>query len=178
MLVKDKKFRLFIHENELSVGIKALAERLSQDYEDKFPLFVVVLNGAFMFAADLMRHIPINSQITFVKFTSYQSMESTGQVDELIGLDIDIRNRHIVILEDIVDTGLTMYEVMKEVKKYAPASVKIASLLQKPEALKYDIPVQYRAFEIENKFVIGYGLDYDGFGRNLKDLYILDESQN
>jgi len=177
MLVKDKYFRLFISENQIQDTIVRLGKEISEDYADKFPIFVVILNGAFMFAADLMRQINFESQITFVKFTSYQSMESSGEVDELIGLDMDIRNRHIVILEDIVDTGLTMYEVLKEIKKYAPASIQIAALLQKPEALRHEIPVAYRGFEIENKFVIGYGLDYAGFGRNFKELFILDETQ-
>lgn len=175
MLVKDKNFKLFISQSAIQQRLQELSQRLISDYADKNPLFITVLNGAFIFAADLIRLIDIPSEITFVKFTSYDSMQSTGKVDQIIGFDDDIFQRHVVLIEDIVDTGLTMSEIMVELKRFRPLSLEVVSLLTKPTALKKPIDVKYIGFEIENKFVVGYGLDYDGYGRNLQDIYILDE---
>ncbi len=175
MLVKDKNFKLFISQTSIQQRIAELSQTLIADYKDKKPLFVTVLNGAFIFAADLIRQIDIESEITFVKFTSYESTQSTGKVDQIIGFDNDIFQRHVVLIEDIVDTGLTMTEIMHELKRFRPLSLEVVTLLMKPEALQKPLTIKYVGFEIENKFVVGYGLDYDGFGRNLPDIYILDE---
>ena len=176
MIVKDRKFKSFIPKEAIANRVQELGTQICADYADKNPLFVVVLNGAFMFAADLMRKVVIPSQMTFVKFSSYQSMESTGKVDELIGFQEDLMGRHIVIVEDVVDTGITVSEIMAEINKFYPASVEIIALLYKPTAVKRPVNIRYSGFAIENKFVVGYGLDYDGFGRNLEDIFILDES--
>jgi hypoxanthine phosphoribosyltransferase len=175
MLVKDKLFRRYITHEQIEGRIAELGRQICQDYQGQNPLFVAVLNGAFMFAADLMREVDIISEITFVKFTSYHNMLSSGMVDQIIGFEKDLRDRHVVLVEDIVDTGITMTEIMAEIRTYQPASVEIVALLTKPEALQRDVKVKYAGFEIANQFVVGYGLDYDGYGRNLRDIYVLDE---
>ncbi|MCS7017930.1 MAG: hypoxanthine phosphoribosyltransferase [Cytophagales bacterium] len=177
VLIKDKKFKRYISAERLQKRIEELGRQISEDYAGKNPLFIVVLNGAFMFAADLMREIDIPSEVSFIKFTSYQNMHSTGVVDQIIGVEEDLRNRHIVIVEDIIDTGITITEVLAEIKSYQPASVEVAALLIKPQALLRPVAVKYVGFEIEPKFVVGYGLDYDGYGRNLCEILILDEPQ-
>ncbi|MCU0450420.1 MAG: hypoxanthine phosphoribosyltransferase [Bernardetiaceae bacterium] len=175
MLIKDKHFRPFLDHHQIAQQVARLGSQLNQDYAGKNPLFVAVLNGAFMFAADLMRHITIPSEITFVKFTSYHNLLSTGTVDQIIGFQTDLRDRHVVLVEDIVDTGITMTEILHEIRTFQPASVEICALLLKAEALQREVAVKYVGFEIENKFVVGYGLDYDGHGRNLPGLVILEE---
>jgi hypoxanthine phosphoribosyltransferase len=175
MLVKDKNFNLFIPQSAIQARIAELSKQIAQDYADKNPLFITILNGAFIFAADLIRQIDIVSEITFVKFTSYESMQSTGKVDQILGFDDDVFQRHVVLIEDIVDTGLTISEIIQELKRFRPASLEVVSLLTKPSAFQKDVHVRYVGFEIENKFVVGYGLDYDGYGRNLQDIYIVDE---
>ncbi len=174
MLVKDRNFKIFIHESQIQNRIAQLGKQICADYADKNPLFIVILNGAFIFAADLIRHIDIDSEITFVKYSSYEGMESTGVVDELIGLDADIRERHIIIVEDIVDSGMTMREMLDDLKKYSPASLEVVTLLQKEKSIAIGQKFRYTAFQISNEFVIGYGLDYDQKGRNLKDIYIVE----
>lgn len=136
---------------------------------------MAVLNGSFMFAADLMRNIQIDCEITFVKLASYQGTQSTGKVRTLIGQDVSLESRHIIILEDIVDTGKTLFEFLPIIKAQSPASVEIATLLIKPAAMQYNIAVKYRGLEIPNDFIVGYGLDYDGLGRNLNDIYVINE---
>lgn len=136
---------------------------------------MAVLNGSFMFAADLMRNIRIDCEITFVKLASYQGTQSTGKVRTLIGQDVPLESRHIIILEDIVDTGKTLFEFLPIIKAQSPASVEIATLLIKPAAMQYNIAVKYRGLEIPNDFIVGYGLDYDVLGRNLNDIYVIDE---
>jgi hypoxanthine phosphoribosyltransferase len=178
MLIKDKKFRPFITRQQLAARIAELGSQLNADYEGKKPLFITVLNGAFMFAADLMREVQIASEISFIKFTSYQSMHSTGKVDQVIGIQEDLRDRHVIILEDIVDTGITMSDIYNEVKQFQPASVETVSLLLKPASLQKPVRIKYVGFEIESRFVVGYGLDYDGHGRNLHDIYVLDEGES
>lgn len=146
---------------------------ISKDYEGRCPLFLVVLNGAFLFAGELVKHIPLTCEITFIRLSSYSQTESTGKVKEIIGLDDNIENRDIIIIEDIVDTGLTIAQLLKQIEDKKPKSVEIATLLHKPEALKTPVAMRYIGFEIENKFVVGYGLDYDGIGRNLDSIYVL-----
>lgn len=177
MLVKDKQFKRYISESALKLRIEELGRQLSEDYAGKNPLFIAVLNGAFMFAADLMREVNIPSEISFIKFTSYHNMHSTGVVDQIIGIEEDLRERHIVVIEDIVDTGITLTEVLGEIRRYQPASVEVVALLIKPKALQRPVSIKYVGFEIEPKFVVGYGLDYDGYGRNLCEILILDEPE-
>jgi len=177
VLVKDKQFKRYIAESTLKKRVEELGRQISEDYAGKHPLFIAVLNGAFMFAADLMREIDIPSEISFIKFTSYHNMHSTGVVDQIIGIEEDLRGRHVVVIEDIVDTGTTMTEILSEIRRYHPASVEVVALLTKPKALQRDVFIKYVGFEIEPKFVVGYGLDYDGYGRNLCEILILDEPE-
>lgn len=176
MLVKDKNFTLFIPQAKIQQRISELSKQIAQDYQDFNPLFITILNGAFIFAADLIRQIDIVSEITFVKFTSYESMQSTGKVDQILGFDDDVFQRHVILIEDIVDTGLTISEIVHELRRFRPASLEVVTLLMKPSALKKEVKIKYVGFEIENKFVVGYGLDYDGYGRNLQDIYVVDET--
>jgi hypoxanthine phosphoribosyltransferase len=175
--VKDKRFEIFISASQLSETIARLAQRINHDYADKEPLFVAVLNGAFMFAADLMKCVTIPCRLSFVRVASYQNTQSTGILTEIIGLQENIANRHVVIIEDIVDTALTMHRLVKQLQHKQPASLQIATLLCKPEAMQKPVDLKYVGFEIPNRFVVGYGLDYDGWGRNLPDLYVLQESE-
>ncbi len=171
--IKDKNFVPFIDSQALQARIRELAQQINKDYEGKNPLLIGVLNGSFMFIGDLFKSIDIECEITFIRVASYQSTESTGQVKQILGLKEDIKNRHVIIVEDIVDTGMTMQEVLGNLASQKPASIKILTLLYKPEALKAPLKVDYVGFEIETKFVVGYGLDYDGFGRNLDAIYVL-----
>lgn len=171
--IKDLNFEPFISENLIQARIVELANKLTVDYYDKAPLFISVLNGSFMFTSDLMKSFLSPCQITFIKLTSYQGMESTGIIKSLIGLSDDIKGRHVVLIEDIIDTGYTIKNILEELVAREPASIKILTLLLKPTALQVDVVADYVGFEIENKFVVGYGLDYDGYGRNLNELYIL-----
>ncbi len=174
--IKDKTFEVFIPEAGLAEKVGAVAERINREYEGKNPVFVAILNGSFMFTADLMKHIRIPCEITFVKVASYHAMHSTGKVKELIGLSENIAGRHVVVVEDIVDTGITMEQILAQLGACNPASVRTAVLLFKPEALQRDVSLDYVCFEIANRFVVGYGLDYDGYGRNLPSLYVLKEA--
>ena len=169
--IKDKTFRVSIPEAEIRKRISVVADRLNKDMADKKPLFLAVLNGSFVFAADLMRMITIPCEISFVKLASYQGTTSTGKVTEVIGINEDLTGRHIVIVEDIVDTGLTMKRMVETLGTRNPASVHICTLLVKPEKLQVDLNIEYAAMEIPNDFIVGYGLDYDQEGRNLKDIY-------
>lgn len=172
--LKDKSFDTFIDQEAIQKRVKELGVQISKDYEGKFPLCLGVLNGCFVFAADLMREFSIDAAVSFVKYSSYQNMESSGNVKKLIGLKEDeLKGRDIIIVEDIVDTGLTMASLLEKLAKMSVNSVEVATLLLKPDALQVEIDIKYVGFEIENRFVVGYGLDYDGFGRNLKDIYQL-----
>ncbi len=173
--IKDKRFELFIPAPELSDKISGLAQRINQDYAGLDPLFVVVLNGAFMFAADLAKFVSIPCQFSFIRLASYQNTRSTGTLTEILGLRENIAGRHVVIVEDIVDTALTMHQLVLQLQQRQPASLQVATLLCKPEAMQKPVDLKYVGFEIANRFVVGYGLDYDGFGRNLPDLYVLGE---
>ena len=167
----DKSFEINIPEMKILQAIEQVAARINADYEDKQPLFLAVLNGAFMFAADLMKETSIPSEISFLRVSSYQNMQSTGQVSEVIGLKEEIKNRHIIILEDIVDTGHTVYALLQSLISREPASIEIAALLLKPECVQHPLQVKYIGLSIPNDFVVGYGLDYNGLGRNLRDIY-------
>lgn len=171
----DKTFEIYIEEAIIQEKVKSLAEQLSLDYKDKNPLFIAILNGSFMFAADLFKHLNINAEICFIKLASYKGVRSTGHVTTAIGLDHDIFNRHVIIIEDIVDTGKTLGFFIPKLYHQQPASLKIAALLHKPEATQHPLDIDYIGFSIPNKFVVGYGLDYDGLGRNLKEIYQLSE---
>ncbi|MFA0961346.1 hypoxanthine phosphoribosyltransferase [Roseivirga sp. BDSF3-8] len=178
MTIRDKEFEPYIFEEQILTRIREISRDVNKSYAEKNPLFVSVLNGSFMFAADLMKEISIRSEISFVKFSSYQNMDSTGEIKELIGLNDEVKGRDIIIIEDIVDTGHTMHHLLGDIEKFKPASVAICTLLFKPDALKRDIDLEYVGFSIPNKFVVGYGLDYDGYGRNLRDIYQLSESSS
>ena len=143
--------------------------------KDKNPVFIGILNGSFMFASDLFKKITIDAQITFLKLASYQGTSSTGTVKQLIGLNQDLKGQHVVILEDIVDTGITLDNIIRQLSGYQPESIHVVSLLFKPEACKREVELDYVGFEIPNDFIVGYGLDYDGFGRNYEDIYSLVE---
>lgn len=173
--VKDKKFVVSISEEEILRQVKRVAFEINHDFSASEPLFLAVLNGSFMFAADLMREISLPSQISFVKLASYEGMASSGQIKERIGLDFDLRGRDVIIVEDIVDSGLTMKHLLDHLQKLSPRSLSVCSLLVKPGNLKADIEVRYKCFEIPNDFIVGYGLDYDGFGRNTRNIYTLAE---
>ncbi len=171
MIINDKEFAVFIHHQDIREQIVRMAKLVSRDYEGKAPLFLVILNGAFIFAADFIREVNIPSEITFMRLASYKKMKSTGEVKRLLGMTDDISERHIVILEDIVDTGYTLNYILEELKGLGVASVEIATLLFKEMSVKSDLKPRYVGFSIPDHFVVGYGLDYDGFGRNLKDIY-------
>ncbi len=169
--IKDKQFKLFIEQEAIEQGIKRVAEQMNAELEGKDPVFLAVLNGAFMFAGELMKEVSVPSEITFVRLASYQGTATTHRVQEVLGLNESIKGRVVVIVEDIVDSGNTMVALTAELMKHEPAEVKIATLLFKPAALKQDLSPDYVALEIPNDFIVGYGLDYDGYGRNLKDIY-------
>jgi hypoxanthine phosphoribosyltransferase len=171
--VHDKTFVPYLPESLILEKVKELAAQLDKDYAGKRPLFIAILNGSFMFTADLFKALTIEAEICFIKLASYKGTKSTGQVVTAIGLDMDINGRHVVILEDIIDTGKTMNEFLPQLRHQQPASLKIAVLLHKPDATVFPVTIDYCCFSIPNKFVLGYGLDYDGLGRNIRELYQL-----
>ena len=171
--IKDKEFEVSITSETILERVHAVAEEINKDMEGKTPLFLIVLNGAFMFAADLMKEITIPCELSFVKLASYEGVLSTGKVKEVIGLNVDISNRDVIIVEDIVDTGKTMHQMLATLSIRNPKSIKICSLFLKPDKLEEDIKVDDCCFSIPNDFIVGYGLDYDQLGRNLKEVYTL-----
>ena len=171
--IHDKTFVPYLSEDMIKERVKLMAAEISRDYAGKQPLFIGILNGAFMFASDLFKELTIEAEISFIKLASYSGTRSSGKVLTAIGLDADINGRHIVIVEDIVDTGKTLSTFMPQLEHQGPASIKLAALLNKPEATTHPIKIDYLSFSIPNKFVVGYGLDYDGLGRNLKEIYQL-----
>jgi hypoxanthine phosphoribosyltransferase len=173
--VKDKKFRISISADELKNAVENIANQINHDLAGKTPLFLVVLNGAFIFAADLYRKIAIESEISFVKLASYSGTSSTSEVKELIGLNEKIKGRTVVILEDIIDTGTTMQYLISKLDYLGAKEVFLAALLFKPNAFRESYRIDYLGLEIPNDFIVGYGLDYDGFGRNLPDIYKITE---
>lgn len=170
--IHDKEFELFIPYEKIRAIVEKMAEKMNQDLDGEKPLFLCILNGSFMFAAELFKRISIiEAEISFVKLASYQGDSTTGTVKQLIGLNEDIKGRTVVILEDIVDTGITIENIMEQLESMEPAEVKIATLLLKPDALQKEVQLDYIGLEIPNDFIVGYGLDYDGYGRNLIDIY-------
>ena len=175
--IKDKEFVPMISEEEIKRRVKELAAQISKDMAGKNPLLLAVLNGSFVFAADLMREITIESEISFVKLASYQGTTSTGTVKEVIGINENLSGRTVIIVEDIVESGLTMKRMIESLGTRNPASVHICTLLLKPDCLKVDLDIEYAAFSIPNDFIIGYGLDYDQQARNFKDIYVLKKEE-
>ncbi len=174
--IGDKIFKPFISAQEIDSAVKKVADKMNEDLKDKNPVFICILNGAFMFAADLYRYINIDSQITFMRMKSYEGMSTTGNVKSISGLLEDVKDRTVVVIEDIIDTGYTMQGIIEQLKEKGAKEVIISTLLFKPEALKVkDLPIDYVALEIPNAFIVGYGLDYDEMGRNLKDIYVIAE---
>jgi len=173
MKIHDKEFEKFIGADKISDRVKEIAKQINKDYKEKTPLFIAILNGSFMFASDLMKEVDIPSEISFVRVASYEDMQSSGDIKRLIGLSENIFNREVIVIEDIIDSGLTMDKMLEEFQSLGAKNVTIASLLTKPDNMKTEISVKYLGFEIADKFVVGYGLDYNGQGRNLKDIYQL-----
>lgn len=173
--VRDREFAVSISEEKIKARVAEIAAQISHDLEGKCPLFLAVLNGSFVFAADLLRGIDTPCEISFVRMASYEGTSSTGDVKQLIGLKEDIKDRTVVIVEDIIDSGLTMVHLLDLLKEKQPAEIKIAALLVKPGNLKVNLDIPYCCFEIPNDFIVGYGLDYDGEGRNLPSIYTVTE---
>ena len=171
--VNGKDFELSIPASVISEAVDKMAVEINHDYEGKNPLFLGILNGSFIFTADLIRKITIPCQVSFIKYSSYSGTSSTKDVKELIGLNEQINGRHLIIVEDIVDTGLTLDKILQDLKKFTPASVKIACFSFKKEAFTKDFQIDYLGISLPDEFVVGYGLDYDGYGRNLPDIYKL-----
>ena len=171
--IKDKTFETSIPEAEILKRIQAVADRINKDMEGKTPIFLAVLNGSFMFAADLMKMVTIPCEISFVKLASYEGTSSTGKIKKMIGINTDLTGRNVIIVEDNVESGLTMQNMLDQLKEHNPASVSICTLLLKPEKLTVDLDIDYTVMEIPNDFIVGYGLDYDQQGRNLRDIYTL-----
>lgn len=169
--VHDRNFEVYLPESVILEKIKELAQRINKDFEGRRPLFVAILNGSFMFASDLFKQLNIEAELCFIKLASYKGMKSSGNVVTSIGLEADIFGRDVIIVEDIVDTGKTLHEFLPKLQHQQPRSLKIATLLHKYEATSYPLHLDYVGFEIPNKFVVGYGLDFDGLGRNLKEIY-------
>ncbi len=169
--VRELVFEKFIPKEEIDRAVQSVADRINHDFEGKNPLLLAILNGAFVFASDLMRKITIPCEISFVKFSSYSGTHSTESVRELIGVDEELTGRHIIIVEDIIDTGITMEKLLADVEAKLPASLKVACFCFKPMAFQKQYPIDYVGMEIPNDFIVGYGLDYDGYGRNLPEIY-------
>lgn len=173
--IKDKEFAVSIPESAIQKEVERVANEINRDLKDANPIFLSVLNGSFMFAADLMKNIRIPSQISFIKLASYEGTSSTGVIKEVMGLSEDITGRTVVIIEDIVDTGQTMQRLLETLGTRRPKAIKIATLLVKPDKLTVDLNIDYVAMKIPNDFIVGYGLDYDGYGRNYRDIYTVVE---
>ena len=171
--VGDKSFRLYLSKETIQNRITELGKQIENDHSGLNPLFIGILNGSFIFAADLLRSISVPAEISFVKLTSYSGTSSTGNVATAIGLKEDLQDRHVIIVEDIIDTGKTLHTFLPGLLELKPASLKLACLLSKPDALQHDINIDYTGFSIPDNFVVGYGLDYNGYGRNLPDIYTL-----
>ncbi len=173
--ILDKHFRLYIPAEDIRKTVGEMADRINRDFAGKEVIFVGILNGVFIFAADLFRRIRLDARITFLRLASYQGTHSTGEVKQLIGLSEDIRDRIVIVVEDIVDTGTTLEHIVRQLSSFQPAEIHIATLLLKPEVYHHHIKLDYVGIEVPKKFILGYGLDYDGYGRNLESLYVLDE---
>jgi len=171
--VHDKSFDTYLPEDKILQRVKEIAAAISKDYAGRRPLFIAILNGSFMFAADLFKHLTIEAELCFIKLASYKGMKSSGNVVTSIGLEDDLFGKDVIIVEDIVDTGKTLHNFLPKLQHQQPKSLRIATLLHKSEATEYPLELNYIGFDIPNKFVVGYGLDYDGLGRNLKEIYQL-----
>lgn len=171
--VHDKSFETYLSEETISQRVRSIAEAINTDYAGKRPFFIAILNGSFMFASDLFKHLTIDAELCFIKLASYKGMRSSGKVVTSIGLDDDLFGKDVVIVEDIVDTGKTLSNFLPKLEHQQPNSLRIATLLHKSEATEYPLQLDYVGFDIPNKFVVGYGLDYEGLGRNLKEIYQL-----
>ena len=171
----NRKFNLFIDANSIQNAIDNVANDISRDYKDRNPVFLGVLNGSFLFTADVVRRFEGNCEVNFIRLASYQGTDSTGTIKEVMGLNENIKNRDVLILEDIVDSGNTLEYIIEVLRSHKPRSLKVATFLFKPKAYLKDIPVDYVGIEVGNEFLVGYGLDFDGHGRNLEDVYIIEE---
>ena len=171
--VQDKHFEPFIPEDKIRREVSRLAEEMNSDLASKDPIFLGILNGAFMFASDLYKQLDFPCQITFLKLASYSGTQSTGTVKQLIGINRDLKDRVVVVLEDIVDTGVTLETIIRQLSGYQPAEIRVATFLHKPDATITEVHLDYVGMEIPNDFILGYGLDYDGYGRNFKEIYRL-----
>ena len=174
--IADKQFELYITHEKILTYVEALADRMNASLRGREIFFIGILNGAFIFAADLLKLIHLKCRITFVKLASYEGTISSGKVTRIIGIHEDIRDQTVVVIEDIVDTGITLDHILRQLRGYEPREIRIATMFHKPEAYKMDLKLDYVGMEIPNRFIVGYGLDYEGYGRNLQDLYILKES--
>lgn len=173
--ILDKSFKPYLTNVEIDKAIEKIADQINHDYAGKNPLFIAILNGSFIFASDLFKKINIPAEISFIKLASYQGTKSTGTVITSIGLETDLFERHVIVLEDIIDTGKTLTAFLPQLKHQQPSSLKVCALLHKKEATKYPIDIDYLGFEIPDLFVVGYGLDYNGYGRNLDQIMQIDE---
>lgn len=171
--IHDKKFHLSIPSWKIQKAIDVIAKRINKDFKNKNPLFVSVLNGAFLFTADFFRKVKMDAEVSFIKVSSYSGTRSTGEVSALIGLHEDIQGRNVIVLEDIIDSGNTIEKVVSELKNHKPEKISIATLFFKPDAYRKQIKLDYVGIEVPNYFLVGYGLDYNGLGRNLSDIYTL-----
>jgi hypoxanthine phosphoribosyltransferase len=174
VVIHDKTFKTKIAAKEIQKAVMDVAKLINAELKGKKPLFLAVLNGSFMFAADLLKKVTVECEITFVKVASYHGTQTTGNIKQLIGINEDIKGRTVVVIEDIVDTGTTIENVYEQLQQMGAAEIKIATLLFKPEAYKKTVPIDYAAIVVPNDFLVGYGLDYNGLGRNLEDIYVLD----
>lgn len=171
MILNNKNFQLFINKVELNDVVIDMAHKMTNDLQHKDVIFLGILNGSFMFASDLLKNIGFDAQISFLKVASYEGTSSSGNVQRLIGVNEDLKDKTIIIVEDIVESGNTLDSIIKQLKGYEPSEIKVATLLHKPNTYKKDIPIDYVGFEISDEFIIGHGLDYNGYGRNYPDLY-------
>lgn len=173
--LQDKTFRVMIPAEQIDKAIGDVAAQLNERYEGRTPVFLGVLSGSFLFLSDLVRKIDFDSRLAFVKLSSYEGTQSTGEVKQELGVDFDIEGQDIIIVEDIVETGHSMNHLLDYLQQKRPASIAISTLFYKPDKFLYDFPIDYKAFVIGNEFIVGYGLDYNQLGRNLKDIYVIDE---
>ena len=179
IVCRGERFRIYLDEDTIQRRIAELGHQISREYEGKTPILIGVLNGSFMFIADLMRAIDIDCEVDFWKLSSYGAEKvSSGRVRELKKVDAELEGRHVIVVEDIVDTGLSMRYILDRMQEYNPASLRVVTLLHKPDATKTDVRLDYVGFEIPKIFVLGYGLDYGQLGRNLPEIYILDEDED
>ena len=175
--IHDKIFVPYLSQQEIETAVKKLAADINADYKNESPLFISILNGSFMFAGELFKSLTVTSEICFIKLASYKGTTSSGHVITSIGLDTEVKDKHVIILEDILDTGKTLSQFLPQLENLHPASLKIAALLHKPEATVHEVKLDYNCFKIPNKFVIGFGLDYNGFGRNIPSIYQAKEQE-